>query len=197
MREHTIFIEGPVGEGDIDPAVIGRQLEENPGPVRAYVNSPGGFAHAGVAIMGAFARHGRVICEVTGLAASAASLLIMGAQRIEMNAAAHLMIHNPANLVFGSAADLRAEADVLDKLAGTYAGAYSRATGHPVERIRAWMDAETWLTAEEALALNFCDAVIGTEPKPVAAFNYARFKSAPPALVQLAVQNGWTEKKDT
>lgn len=196
MPAHSIYIDGVIGEGENTPGVIARQLEANSGPVLVYVNSPGGLAHDGVSIMAALQRHGAVTCEVTGLAASAASLLIMGAQNIRMNAAAHLMIHNPANLVFGDAADLRAEADVLDKLAGTYAQAYSQATGHPAERIRAWMDAETWLTAEEAQALNFCDEVVGQDPQPVAAFNYARFKSAPPELVMLAEKNGWSEKKD-
>nr|WP_272929444.1 ATP-dependent Clp protease proteolytic subunit [Rhodovulum sulfidophilum] len=97
---------------------------------------------------------------------------------------------------WGTADDLRREAGMLDKISETYAQAYARATGHPVERIRAWMAAETWMTADEALALNFCDGLFGDDDapqsEPVAAFDYTRFKAPPPELVRLAVRNGWT-----
>ncbi|MBL3611034.1 head maturation protease, ClpP-related [Rhodovulum sulfidophilum] len=193
----TIHIYGPIGEGENTPPRIGAFLDDNAGvPVVIAVNSYGGIASDGAAILAQLDRHGQVRVEVLGVAASAASLLVMGAAEIAMHRAAHLMIHEPSNLAWGTADDLRREAGMLDKISETYAQAYARATGHPVERIRAWMAAETWMTADEALALNFCDSLFGDEEafqsEPVAAFDYTRFKAAPPELVRLAARNGWT-----
>ncbi|MBL3569022.1 hypothetical protein BV509_18550 [Rhodovulum sulfidophilum] len=193
----TLHIYGPIGEGENTPPRIGAFLDDNAGvPVVIAVNSYGGIASDGAAILAQLEQHGQVRVEVLGVAASAASLLVMGAAEIAMHRAAHLMIHEPSNLAWGTADDLRREAGMLDKISETYAQTYARATGHPVERIRAWMAAETWMTADEALALNFCDRLFGDDDapqsEPVAAFDYTRFKAPPPELVRLAVRNGWT-----
>lgn len=193
----TLHIHGPIGEGENTPPAIGAFLTTHAGqPVVIVVNSYGGLAADGAAIMALLQGHGQVRAEVMGVAASAASLLVMGAAQITMHSAAHMMIHEPANLAWGTAEDLRREAANLDKLAATYAAAYAQATGQPVQRIRAWMAAETWMTAEDALALNFCDDVFGNEnaAAPVAAFDYSRFKSPPPELLRLAAREGWAGK---
>jgi ATP-dependent protease ClpP protease subunit len=104
---------------------------------------------------------GRVVVLIEGIAASAASLVAMGGDEILIDAAAVLMIHNPASLTIGTAAEHRASADTLDKLAGTYGAAYAARTGNRVVDVLEWMAAETWLTAEEAVALGFADRVIG------------------------------------
>ncbi|MCJ7871498.1 head maturation protease, ClpP-related [Phaeobacter sp. J2-8] len=191
----ALHIHGPIGEGENTPAAIGAFLSENSAvSVTVAINSFGGIASDGAAIMALFEQHGRVQAEVIGVAASAASLMVMGAAEITMHTAAHMMIHEPSNLAWGTAEDLRREADMLEKLCETYGAAYSRATGHPVERIRAWMAAETWLTADEALTLNFCNSIFGADeatPEPVAQFDYTRFKSPPVELAQLAVRKGW------
>lgn len=186
---------GGIGEGENTAAALGVFLEQYTGqPVRVAVNSFGGYAAEGAAMMALIGQHGAVRAEVLGIAASAASLLLMEAAHIAMHSAALLMIHNPAALAFGTADQLRDEADTLDKIADTYAAAYSRCTGHPLSRIRAWMDAETWMTPEEALALNFCDEITGEgeRAKAVAAFDYTRFKSAPAKLISLAKKRAWT-----
>ncbi|ULB09558.1 Clp protease ClpP [Cereibacter azotoformans] len=187
------MIAGAIGDGENTAKAIGQILEANPGPVTFIVNSPGGDAMEGAAICALLERHGQVTCYVAGLAASAASLAIMGASRIIMHRAAHLMIHEPSAITAGRAQELRDTADALDKIGRTYAEVYSRATGHPVERIAKWMADETWMTAEEALALRFCDEV-DEEPaqaRTVAAFDYTRFKAAPAQLLRLAKEKGW------
>ena len=58
--------------------------------------------------------------------------------------------------------------------------------------MREWMRTETWLSAEEALALNFCDRIEGGESTPpIARFDFTRFQSAPEFLVRMARENGW------
>lgn len=187
------YLTGYIGENSATVDRLGEFLTANPDAATVIVNSPGGSATEGAAMLAQLEAHGNVTVRVVGVAASAASLVAMGGNRIVMHPAAAMMIHDPACMVFGAAKDLRTEADNLDKLAGIYAAAYARATGNRVEHVRAWMDAETWLTAEEALALHFCDEIeaSGARGKPVAAHDYTSFKAAPRQLVRLAIKNGW------
>lgn len=186
-------LTGYIGEGNATSEAVGQFLSTNPGPVLVVVNSAGGSATDGAAIAAELARHGQVECLVQGVAASAASYVTIGANSILMHTDAVLMIHEPSAFVGGTSGALRDAADILEKLSGIYAAGYARATGQPVARIAAWMAAETWLSADEALALNFCDGIEGTQQGPtmVAAHDYSTFKAAPAHLVQMAQQNGW------
>jgi len=185
-------ITGLIGEDNATTAFVGAFLDQNPGPVLVNINSPGGLATEGAAIMAALQRHGQVTVQVDGLAASAASLAMIGGRRIILHPAALVMIHEPSALVFGPADAMRQTADALDKISGVYADAYARATGNPVARVAGWMKVETWMTAEEAVALNFGDEIGGdTAPVMVARFDYTRFMAAPAQLVRAAHLNGW------
>ena len=186
----TFDISGIIEDGLA--AALGQFLAANPGPVTVIINSPGGIASEGAAIMAALERHRSVTVIIQGCACSAASLAPMGAARIVMHDAAMMMIHDPAGFTFGPADAHRATADALDKMAGVYAAAYARATGHPVARIAAWMKAETWLTAQEALALNFCDEIEGqTAPAVITAYDYTLFRNPPDQFARLVKDHGW------
>ena len=168
-------------------------LAQSPGEVELWINSPGGCAYTGAAILAAVEGHTRVTVRVRGLAASAATLPMVAAWRVLIHPDAMVMIHDPSAMVGGTPRELRAGADALDKIADTYARAYARHTGHPVDTVRAWMQAETWMTAAEAVALGFCDA-FETMPDPapaLARFDYTRFKNAPAHLRRLAKAQGW------
>ena len=186
-------VSGVIGEDAPSSSALSVFLETNPGEVDVLVNSPGGVASEGAAMLAAFERHGKATVRVVGMAASAASLAIMGAARVIMHPAALIMIHEPSAFTFGTADEHRAGAEALEKMTGIYAQAYARATGHPVARVAAWMKEETWLTAEEALELHFCDEVEAAESKQVAvaAFDYGRFRNAPAHLVALTHEYGW------
>ncbi|MBL3575322.1 ATP-dependent Clp protease proteolytic subunit [Rhodovulum sulfidophilum] len=134
--------------------------------VTLRVNSPGGCPCEGEAIRAALEAHpGRVTVIVSGFAASAASLMIMSAGRIEMTAGSFLMIHNPSRGLYGTAADLRKKADDLDKLARIYASVYAARSGRAVEDVMRMMDEETYFGPEDAVAAGFADAVSGTAPE--------------------------------
>lgn len=185
-------VSGIIGEGDASAERLGRFLAENPGPVLVTINSPGGDAFEGAAMLAELERHGAATVLVQGVAASAASLAVMGGARIVMHSDAMLMIHEPGAVTFGPAGEHRATAAMLDKLTGVYAAAYARATGHPAARVAAWMAAETWLTADESVSLNFADEIEATEtPAAVARFDFTRFRNAPAQLVRMARANGW------
>jgi len=171
-------------------------LAANPGPVDVFINSPGGVATEGAAMMAALERHGRAKVHVVGTAASAASLAALGGQIVLMHHAAMMMIHEPSAGTWGTADDHRSGAEALDRMTAAYASSYARATGQPVARIAAWMAAETWLTAAEAVELGFADRITGTgEGEAVAAFDYSRFRAAPQDLVQMAVSRGWAKRQ--
>lgn len=135
--------------------------------ITVRVNSPGGDVFAAQAIYSLLKSHeAAVTVKIDGLAASAASLIAMAGDHIEMPANAMMMIHNPSCSVWGQADDLRKQADVLDKVRDSMIGAYQR-SGKTRDEIIALLDAETWFTGEEAVKEGFADAA---EPAvPIAA----------------------------
>lgn len=147
--------------------MVREALAQFSGDVTIRVNSPGGSPHEGEAVRAAIEAHpGKVTIIVAGLAASATSLLIMAADRIEVTAGSFIMIHDPSTCICGNPDQLRAEADVLDVLSDTYAQVYAARTGQTVEAIRAMMKKEVWLGPDQAIAAGFADAIVGAEPAP-------------------------------
>jgi ATP-dependent protease ClpP protease subunit len=151
-------------------------------PIDLRLNSPGGSVFDAVAIHNAIRRHeGTVTVWIDGIAASAASYVAMAGDEIVMPENAFLMIHDPAGLVMGTAEDMRAMAEALDKVGDSLAAGYAAKSGRAADEIAALMAAETWLDATEALALGFADRI--AEPVRIAAsFDIGRFRNAPPAL---------------
>ena len=151
------------------------------------INSVGGVVFEGVAIYNALARHpAHVDVYIDGIAASIASVIAMAGDRIHIAANAFLMTHNPHGVVWGEAADMRKMADTLDKIRGSLIGTYARRTGQPAEKIEAWMDAETWFNAEEAVRFGFADEIIeGGEIDARIAACLCTYRNVPPALAAL------------
>jgi ATP-dependent Clp endopeptidase proteolytic subunit ClpP len=146
------------------------------------INSPGGSVFDGVAIYNALKRHdARVTVSIDGIAASIASMIAMAGDEIVMPENAMLMLHDPSALVIGTAADMRDMADALDKMKAGMIAAYRDKSGRSDAEIEALMQAETWLSAEEAVALGLADRV--EQPVKMAAhFDLSRFHNIPPQL---------------
>ncbi len=100
-----------------------------------------------------------ITVKIDGLAASSASIVAMAGNKVIMPSNALIMIHNPSSSIFGEAEDLRDEADILDKIRDTFANIYIAKTGLEREKIISMMNAETWLSAQEAHDLKFCDEI--------------------------------------
>lgn len=129
------------------------------------INSPGGDVFAGLAIYNGLRNSGKTInVKVLGLAASAASLVAMAGDTIEMPENAFLMIHNPWSFAMGDADDMRATADVLDKIGASLVTTYANRTGKSEDEISAMLAAETWMTAQEALDMGFATSVVAASP---------------------------------
>ena len=153
-------------------------------PVDLRLNSPGGSVFDAVAIHNALKRHeGTITVWIDGIAASAASYIAMAGDEIVMPENAFLMIHDPAGLVMGTAEDMRAMAEALDKVKGSLVLGYAAKSGRSAEEVSALMAAETWFDAADAVAQGFADRLI--EPVRIAArFDIGRFRNAPPMLVE-------------
>jgi ATP-dependent protease ClpP protease subunit len=143
--------------------------------VHVRINSPGGEIIDGSAIANALNRHeGGVTVHIDGLAASMASYIAMSGKPTYMSENALLMIHNPWTLAAGEADDLRKQADLLDTMKSTLVRGYQRKSGMPAEEISRLMDEETWLTALEATALGFVDAIEDGIPAAASASDLRR-----------------------
>jgi len=150
--------------------------------LRVRINSGGGSVFEGLAIYNALRTHSaKVTCEIDGVAASIASVIALAGDTVKMADNAFFMVHNPFGAAMGDADDMRAFADLLDKVGGSLAGIYAEKTGADEDQIQAWMDAETWFTAEEAKAAGFIDAI--TKGKTVEArADLAAYGNVPDSL---------------
>ena len=156
--------------------------------ITVSINSPGGSVFDGLAMYNALsASAANITAKVMGVAASIASIVLMSAKKIEMPENSFLMIHNPRNGLEGEASDMREMADILDKIQASMVAIYVARTGKSEDEIRALMDAETYMTAEEALAFGFCDEVIpAVEAK--AAFEVDRLPEHIQAALRMQVE---------
>lgn len=159
--------------------------------INLYVNSPGGSVFDGTAIMNAIRRHkAHVVAIVDGLAASAASFIIQAADEVVMGFGTELMIHDASGLCWGNAKDMEDTASILNKLSQTIAEVYAERAGGTAEEWREAMHAETWYTAEEAVAAGLADRVVKRETEDdatnkfdLSVFAHAGRRNAPPPHV--------------
>ena len=127
------------------------------------INSPGGYVFEAATIVSLLSEHkGGVDVRIDGLAASAASYVAMVGETIQITAGGMMMIHDPWSIVMGDARDMRAEAELLDKISLQLVDAYVRKSGQTADVIKAAMAAETWYTADEAIAAGLATEKIET-----------------------------------
>lgn len=165
--------------------------------IAVRINSPGGDCFEGVAIYNLLRSQNKPVdVYVDGIAASAASVIAMAGDTISVGVGAMLMIHNAACMAFGEAAALRKMADTLENISVTVGGIYVLRTGQDAAAVKELMDAETWMSADEAIAKGFATAVMN-QPKDdqaqaralAAKFSLRGFKHVPEKLSGKGVRN--------
>lgn len=163
--------------------------------IHLRINSPGGDSFAARAIAMAIMEHpATVIAHIDGVAASAASFVMLSASKIVASDAAFVMVHNPWSLTIGDADEHVKIADLLSKVQYSMASDYAKRSGKTTEEAQAWMDAETWFTAEEAKQAGLVDEVVesvATTQNAAASirnWNLAAYQNAPAALVDVLAQ---------
>ncbi|MFW9082419.1 head maturation protease, ClpP-related [Pseudomonas sp. P2757] len=190
-RVIEVFVYGEIGAWGITANQFVqdlRAMDDGVSPVVAAFNSIGGDLFDGLAMHNALSRLGeRCTGRIDALAASAASVAVCGAHRVVIASNAMLMIHNPWTYAAGDAEDFRKVADVLDQTMEAIIAAYkAKAPDIDEVELRRLVAAETWLTANEAVALGLADEV-GDGVKVKACLGQGavlqRFQNAPADLL--------------
>lgn len=136
------------------------------GPITLRISSPGGDVFDGIAIANAIKARGGVTAVVDGLAASAASFIMIAADAVQIHESAMVMVHKAWGFTVGNEDDHLEQAITLGKIDGVMAGMYAGKTGKTTEEMSAVMAAETWFTAAEAMEAGLVDEVIKAAEKP-------------------------------
>ena len=163
-RSIEVYVYGEIGTWGITANQFVRDLaamDDGVSPIVVAFNSIGGDLFDGLAIHNALSRLGeRCTGRVDALAASAASVAVCGAHKVVIASNAMLMIHNPWTYAAGDAEDLRKVATALDQAMEAIIAAYkAKAPNIDEVELRRMVNAETWLTASEAVALGLADSV--------------------------------------
>ena len=152
--------------GETNAVTLSKQLESmgDVKQINVYINSYGGEVAEGLAIYNALKRHkAKVTTYCDGFACSIASVIFMAGDERIMNEASLLMIHNAWTCASGNAEQLRKQADDLEKITQASVEAYKAHSNLKENEIKELMDAETWITPEEALSYGFATKIEKTE----------------------------------
>ncbi|MBS7564671.1 Clp protease ClpP [Mucilaginibacter sp. Bleaf8] len=150
-----------IGSGSLSSAYLQQQLQAAAGQdVELHISSAGGSAFDAIAIYDLLKKYpGRITTYIDALAASAASIVAMGGQTIIMSKYALLMIHKPMAGSGGNADELLKDVQMLNTVQTRLAQIYMDKTKLDEATINSLINAVTWMTADQALALGFIDQI--------------------------------------
>jgi ATP-dependent Clp protease protease subunit len=162
----TLYLDGVIAEeswfeDDLTPAAFKSDLLSGSGPITVWINSPGGDCVAAAQIYNMLMEYpGDVTVKIDGIAASAASVIAMAGTRVLMSPVSTMMIHNPLTVAIGDSDEMRKAIQMLDEYKESIVNAYEIKTGLSRAKLSHLMDAETWMNANMALELGFCDEIM-------------------------------------
>ena len=165
----VLRLEGPIDSesfwGDeITPQDFRDELYAEDGDITLWINSPGGnvFAAAEIYTMIRDYPH-NVTVRIASIAASAASVIAMAGNTVEMSPTALLMVHDPSTIAMGNARDMEKAIATLNEVKESIINAYMAKTGLSHNRISKLMSDETWINAKKAVELGFADVILFDE----------------------------------
>lgn len=172
--ERTLLLESTIAEeswyGDeVTPAAFREELFAEDGPITLSINSPGGDTIAASQIYTMLREYPYdVTVKITGIAASAASVIAMAGTKVTMSPTSMMMVHNPFTIAMGDSAEMRRASQLLDEVKESIINAYELKTGMSRTRLSHMMNDETWMNAVKAKELGFCDEILFPNDQPVA-----------------------------
>lgn len=179
-----------IGYWGTDTQTVARQLRGlEADQLDVHINSNGGDAFAGIAIMNILRDFpGDVTVTIDGIAASAASVIAMGGDKIVMNRGSQMMIHDASGFCYGDAAEMAKMIESLDVVSDSIADAYMARAGGTREEWRAVMKSEQWYRADEAVGAGLADEVVGDKDVEISnqrfgIFNFAGRDEAPEPFI--------------
>lgn len=167
--------------------------------VTVSINSPGGDFFEGIAIYNLLREHPhKVTVKVVGLAASAASIIAMAGDEIQVARSGFLMIHNAWAVVIGNRNDLTDAAEVMAGFDDAMADLYAQAAGISKATAARMMDEETWLTGPEAVGAGFATSLLPADEVAEENTSAGRSKAAIRKVETLLAKQGLprSERRD-
>jgi ATP-dependent Clp protease, protease subunit len=167
--EATLYLYAPItpeGWGGISAQAFVNALAEarDAKTLHLRVNCVGGAFFEAKAIHNALREFpGRKVAHIDGLAASAATFIVMAADEVRSSPESTWFVHEVQGEAFGNAASLRDAADHLEKETANLVTIYAEGTGKTAEEIAPVLAKETFFNAQEALAFGWIDAIDGAE----------------------------------
>lgn len=168
----VLRLEGPIDSesywGDeITPKNFRDELYAEDGDVTIYLNSPGGnvFAAAEIYTMIRDYPH-NVKVRIASIAASAATVIAMAGDVVQMSPTALLFVHDPSTIAMGNTKDMEKAITTLNEVKESIINAYAVKTGLSRSKISKLMSDETWMNAKKAVELGFADEILFDEKKP-------------------------------
>lgn len=154
-----------------------------------HINSPGGDMFEGVAIYNKIRDHAdahglTVKVKVLGVAASAASVIAMAGDEIEIGASSSIMIHNCWTIAMGNRRDFAEMSQTMEQFDANMASVYEARTENDAATVAAWMDAETWFSGQAAIDAGFATDLLPAD----------RIKSEPNTKAQALRAEKQTER---
>jgi ATP-dependent Clp protease protease subunit len=133
-------------------------------PVTVNVNSPGGDMFEGTAIYNLLREHrGHVKVKVLGMAASAASIIVMAGDEIQIGRPSFFMIHNAWVVAAGNRHEFKEISEWMEPFDAAMADVYAARTGLPAGDIAKMMDRETWIGGSSAVDKGFADSLLESD----------------------------------
>ena len=168
--DNVITMFGAIGEdywsgGGITAKSVTAQLRAiGDRPVEVQINSPGGDMFEGIAIYNVLREHAQTVnIKIMGMAASAASVIAMAGDTVEIGAASFLMIHNCWVVAVGNRHDMAETATYLAPFDQAMADVYAFRSGAAAEECAKWMDAETYMSGSVAIERGFADELLAAD----------------------------------
>jgi ATP-dependent Clp protease protease subunit len=185
-----IDIYDVIGSFECNAAMMRQTLNQiSASTIVVNINSPGGDVFDGLAMFADLRAHSaRVIVRVQGLAASAASVIAMAGDEIEIAENGFVMIHNAWTVALGDQEEFKRMARLLGQIDSRMAKTYASRTGGDVEEIAEMMTAETWFDSEGAVDAGFADRVTGDVEASALAHDVSPFANAPAAVRKARAQ---------
>lgn len=151
-------------DDDVSPQIFKDELESVVGDITVQINSPGGDVFAAAQIYNMLRAHrGKVTTYIDSLAASAASVIAMAGDVVEISPVGMIMIHNPSTLAWGDHNEMERTAAALNEVKESIINAYQAKTLLSRQELSDLMEDETWMNAKTAVEKGFADRIRGEE----------------------------------
>lgn len=175
------------------------ELNSGEGDITVWINSEGGDCFAAASIYNMLREYGNtrglVTIKIDAMAISAASVVAMAGDTVEISPVGMIMIHNPWSYAQGDAEEMKTAAKMLDEVKESIINAYEFKTKLPRTKLAKMMDDETWIHAHKAVELGFADKIIGAENQTTE--NFAARNISSRRQVMNCMMNAFKAKRET